>query len=445
MNSISNHNYVYYSKNYNMMNKSLNCSSYKTTPSITFKANSTNVVKNVGTKSTVTKVPKKVLTFFAGILGIGTASKISETKNLENMQSKTLENIPVEKVDKLTEYKTKYPEIAKCLDSYDIVSTQNNDPNIGEFMMNPHYSDIAKLAIFETFEQDSQKAYNLAQKLKYDKSKELSPAVLDAIINDYPELSIYPSDISLEDSYNKREIVKQNPLVQDLATLGFINTPGRVVNAFDLAKYSEYCTDEKSANVLLNIVKRDLCYHKKGANSSADENIIKARLYQKHPNMPNEIEEWFFQTKFTPEIEALVDKYLSSERLYDFLDYVKKYGFDGADELLKYHIVRPNALRLAKKTKQEGSLEEIKTLTEKIIMTEEVFDMMEENIHFVGYGPIEKDCFEMCLNGPKAKKPAIPLNSKLLSSSYKPGDKLELTTIPTLNKANNFAIAKINY
>lgn len=440
MNSISNHNYAYYSKNYNMNNKSLNCSSYKTIPSITFKASSTYVVKNVVTKSTVTKFPKKVLTFFAGILGIGTASKISETKNLENMQAKTLEkesntleNIPVEKVDKLTEYKTKYPEIAKCLDSYDMVSTQNNDPNIGEFMMNPHYSDIAKLAIFETFEQDSQKAYNLAQKLKYDKSKELSPAVLDAIINDYPELSIYPSDISLEDSYNKREIVKQNPLVQDLATLGFINTPGRVVNAFDLAKYSEYCTDEKSANVLLNIVKRDLCYHKKGANSSADENIIKARLYQKHPNMPNEIDEWFFQTKFTPEIEALVDKYLSSERLYDFLDYVKKYGFDGADELLKYHIVRPNALRLAKKTKQEGSLEEIKTLTEKIIMTEEVFDMMEENIHFVGYGPIEKDCFEMCLNGPKAKKPGIPLNSKLLSSSYKPGDKLELTTIPTLN------------
>ena len=27
----------------------------------------------------------------------------------------------------------------------------------------------------------------------------------------------------------------------------------------------------------------------------------------------------------------------------------------------------------------------------------------------------------------------IPLNSKLLSSSYKPGDKLGLTTIPTLN------------
>lgn len=440
MNSISNHNYAYYSKNYNMMNKSLNCKLYKTTPSVMFKANSTNVVKSVRTKSVITKFPKKVLAFFAGILGIGTASKISETKNLENMQSKTLEkesntleNIPVEKVDKLTEYKTKYPEIAKCLDGYDMVSTQKHDPNIGEFTMKPHYSDVAKLAIFETFEQDSQKAYNLAQKLKYDKSKELSPAVLDAIINNYPELSIYPSDISLEDSYNKREIVKQNPLVQDLATLGFINTPGRVVNAFDLAKYSEYCTDEKSANVLLNIVKRDLCYHKKGANSSADENIIKARLYQKHPNMPNEIEERFFQTKLTPEIEALVDKYLSSERLYDFLDYVKKYGFDGADELLKYHIVRPNALRLAKETKQEGSLEEIKTLTEKIIMTEEVFDMMEENIHFVGYGPIEKDCFEMCLNGPKAKKPVIPLNSKLLSSSYKPGDKLGLTTIPTLN------------
>ena len=65
MNSISNHNYAYYSKNYNMNNKSLNCNLYKTTPSITFKANSTNVVKNVGTKSTVTKFPKKVLTFFA--------------------------------------------------------------------------------------------------------------------------------------------------------------------------------------------------------------------------------------------------------------------------------------------------------------------------------------------------------------------------------------------
>ena len=440
MNSISNHNYAYYSKNYNMMNKSLNCNLYKTTPSVTFKANSTNVVKNVGTKSTVTKFPKKVLAFFAGILGIGTASKMSQAKTLENVQVETLEeenntlkNIPVEKEDKLTEYKTKYPEIAKILDGYDMVSTQNNDPNIGEFIMKPHYSDVAKLAIFETFEQEPQKAYNLAQKLKYDKSKELSPVVLDAIINDYPELSIYPSDISLEDSYNKREIVKQNPLVQDLATLGFINTPGRVVNAFDLAKYSEYCTDEKSANVLLNIVKRDLCYHKKGANSSADENIIKARLYQKHPNMPKEIEQRLFQTKFTPEIEAVLDKYLSSEDLYNFSDYVENYGFEGADELLKYHIVRPNALRLARRTKEEGSVEEIKTLTEKIIMTEEVFDMIEKNMHVVGYGPIEKDCFERFLNGPNAKRPIIPLNSKLLSSKYKRGDKIELTTIPTLN------------
>jgi len=442
MNSISNHNYAYYSKNYNMNNKSLNCNLYKTTPSVTFKANSTNVVKSVRTESVITKFPKKVLAFFAGILGIGTASKMSQAKTLENVQVETLEeenntlkNIPVEKEDKLTEYKTKYPEIAKILDGYDMVSTQNNDPNIGEFIMKPHYSDVAKLAIFETFEQEPQKAYNLAQKLKYDKSKELSPVVLDAIINDYPELSIYPSDISLEDKYNKREIVKQNSFVRDLATLVIkdrIDTPARTVSASDLAKYSEYCTGSDSANVLLEVVSSNLSDCTNESKNTAEENIAMAKFYQKHPNMPEEIEQRFFQTKFTPEIEAVLDKYLSSEDLYNFSNYVGEYGFKGADELLKYHIVRPNALRLARRTKEEGSVEEIKTLTEKIIMTEEIFNRIEKNRNYVGNGPLEKDIFEKLLDSSKVKYPVI-VASKLISSKYKPGDKIGLTTIPTLN------------
>ena len=212
-----------------------------------------------------------------------------------------------------------------------------------------------------------------------------------------------------------------------------IDTPARTVSASDLAKYSEYCTGSDSANVLLEVVSSNLSDCTNESKNTAEENIAQAKFYQKHPNMPEEIEQRFFQTKFTPEIEAVLDKYLNSEDLYNFSNYVGEYGFKGADELLKYHIVRPNALRLARRTKEEGSVEEIKTLTEKIIMTEEVFDMIEKNMHVVGYGPIEKDCFERFLNGPNAKRPIIPLNSKLLSSSYKPGDKLGLTTIPTLN------------
>ena len=255
------------------------------------------------------------------------------------------------------------------------------------------------------------------------------------MLNDYPELSIYPSDISLEDKYNKREIVKQNSFVRDLATLVIkdrIDTPARTVSASDLAKYSEYCTGSDSANVLLEVVSSNLSDCTNESKNTAEENIAQAKFYQKHPNMPEEIEQRFFQTKFTPEIEAVLDKYLNSEDLYNFSNYVGEYGFKGADELLKYHIVRPNALRLARRTKEEGSVEEIKTLTEKIIMTEEIFNRIEKNRNYVGNGPLEKDIFEKLLDSSKVKYPVI-VNSELLSSKYKRGDKIELTTIPTLN------------
>ena len=381
VNSISNCSHGYYNKNYNKMNKGFNdgsCetasgialknSGAETTSSIAFRANPTRMVKNVGAKSAVTSLPKKIVAFLAGALGIGVAAKASETK--------TLDSVKFKEVDKLTKYKEKYPELAKALDGYDTYETQYNEVEI------PHYSYVSKLAIFEMFEKDPQKAYNLAQRLKNDKSKELAPVVLDAIINNYDELKKYPSENSLEESYYKMAIAKQYPLVSDLATLAikvqnYFPYIFNVVDAIDLTKYSEYCTDKESADALLEVVSKDLSRRRGEARNSAEENISYTKFYQKHPEMPDAVKDIVFKTKLTPEIESLVEKHLSSSDLNEFVDYVEKYGFDGVEELLKYHTMAPRALRVAKS--RFGKVEDVKNLTKKIIMTEELFDRIEKD------------------------------------------------------------------
>lgn len=382
VNGVSGYSYGYYNKNYNKVNKGLNdgsCEtassiafkgggSCETTSSIAFKANATQVVKNTTTKnaSALKKFPKKVLALIAGALGLGVAQKQKETKTIENVQFK--------EVDKLTEYKTKYPELAEALSGYDVFPTKYND------MEKPHYSRVAKLAIFETFEKDPQKAYDLAQKLKYDKSEELSPEVLDAVMNSYDELKKYPSKNFLEDSYHKMEIVKQNPLMQDLAKLSIkveSYYPPHEVDAIDLEKYSEFCTDKESAAALFEVVSRDLGRSTHSSKNSANDNIAYAKLYQKYPNMPDVIKDKLIRTKFTPKLEATVEKYLSSSNVENFADYVEEYGFEGVDELLKYHTVASGALRLAKSHCKD--IEDVKSLTKKIIMTEELFDRIEKD------------------------------------------------------------------
>lgn len=394
VNSISSCSYGFYNKNYNKMNKGLNdgscetassiafrggsCetassialknSGAETTSSIAFRANPTRMVKNVGAKSAVTSLPKKIVAFLAGALGIGVAAKASEAK--------TLDSVKFKEVDKLTKYKEKYPELAKALDGYDTYETQYNEVEI------PHYSYVGKLAIFETFEKDPQKAYNLAQRLKNDKSKELAPVVLDAIINNYDELKKYPSENSLEESYYKMAIAKQYPLVSDLATLAikvqnYFPYIFNVVDAIDLAKYSEYCTDKESADALLEVVNKDLNRYRGEARNSAEENIAYAEFYQKHPEMPDVVKDRVFKTKLTPEIETLVEKHLNSSDLNEFVGYVEEYGFDGVDELLKYHTMAPKALRVAKSHCEK--VEDVKSLTKKIIMTEELFDRIEKD------------------------------------------------------------------
>ncbi|MBQ4114145.1 hypothetical protein IJD34_01940 [bacterium] len=388
VNSISSCSHGYYNKNYNKMNKGFNDGScetasgialknngVETTSSIAFRANPTRMVKNVGAKSAVTSLPKKIVAFLAGALGIGVAAKASETKTLDSVKFKEVDKL-TEGNAKLAEYKAKYPELAKALDGYDTYETQYNEVKI------PHYSYVGKLAIFEMFEKDPQKAYILAQRLKHDKSKELTPVVLDAIINNYDELKKYPSENSLEDSYYKIGIAKQNPLVSDLATLAikvqnYFPYIFNVVDAIDLAKYSEYCTDKESADALLEVVSKDLSRRRGEARNSAEENISYTQFYQKHPEMPDVVKDRVFKTKLTPEIESLVEKHLSSSDLNEFVDYVEKYGFDGVEELLKYHTMAPRALRVAKSHCEK--VEDVKNLTKKIIMTEELFDRIEKD------------------------------------------------------------------
>lgn len=354
--SINGYNYGYYNKvNNGLNNNSRRVTNIKlredgaeTTSSVAFKGNSMQAVKNTGVKNT-----KKLLGVLAGMLGIGVA-----TKAVQN-----------EQVNKLSEYREKYPELSKVLDAYSVFSDGRDD-----YFKADHYSIPAKEAIFETYERNPEEAYKLAEILKFDESKNLTPEIVDFINNNYEELTKYPAN-TLEDSYKKMEIAKQNPLIEAIATYG--NQPKEyfksdTVNVDDLAKYSQYCTTEESANALLDVIKRDFNGNVFSHKNSVETNIAYANFYKKHPEMSEELKDAIFKTELTEEVETLTEKYLAGSETDNFVDYVKEYGFEGVDELLEYHSIAPRELKLAKSYCESN--EDIKELTQKIIMIEKLFD-----------------------------------------------------------------------
>lgn len=403
VNGVSGYNYGYYNKNYNKVNKGLNdgacetassialknsgvetassiafrggsCETAssialkdggaETTSSIAFKAKPTQVLRNAGTKtkSAVANFPKKIVAFLAGALGIGVAVKASEAK------TKTFDDI-LKQTDKLTIFNAKYPELSKVLNDYDIWT----DPRDIDHEK-PHYSKAAKLAIYESFEQNPQAAYILAKKLKHDESENLTPEILDAINTNYDELKKHVG-YTLEQKYPRMQVVQQNPFMENIATLQYRYRESSfpmIIETHDLIKYSKVCSDKETADVLMEVLTKSLENHYVGKYSTAEKNIAKMEFLKKHPDMPSKLRQKILDTELTKETESVIEKYLSASNLSEFVDYVDKYGFDGADELLKYHTMAPKALRVAKS--HCGKVEDVKNLTKKIIMTEELFD-----------------------------------------------------------------------
>ena len=324
---------------------------------IAFKGNSIQKIKTVNIKNTkLTEFSKKHLTLIAGALGLISADKIAE----------------INKENKLKEYVEKYPELMSVLNK------QNRGLDVNcEVCYTSHYTDAAKIAVVEMYEKDPEKAYILAQHVKYDNSKNLTEKMCETIINHYEELKKYPST-TLEERCQRMNIVKENPRMENLAkytpSSGDYN-PTRIPVP-DLLKYSEFCTDDEAAKIITETIKYHLNYNNNSlSQKTTDEHIATAAFIKEHSNLLPAMKKQLFETKLTDSIKSAIEKYMDEQG--KLVNYVSKYGFNGAEELIEYNAKTPRHLMVASQVSENPS--EVKDFIEKLFLTEDLFKEISRN------------------------------------------------------------------
>ena len=280
-----------------------------------------------------------VLVGLGSLLGFGVAKTISQGST-----------------NQLDKYRTKYPELMKFLDEATIWYGRDDERS------REAYTDAAKETIVKVYEKDPEKAYALSKKIYDDSSASYSSELLNSIETNYKELEKYNKRRNLEEAYQKSNIVRKNPNLDNIAQRPEVSCDA-------LKKYNDYCIDEEST---LLLEKATDVAAKSYARRPPEAVIELANLCKQYPDAPSEILKFVYYYGINDTSIAVLDKYSNN---WDKLS--KLVGRVDFETILAMgdSAIYPEHASFAQKYKPEevAMTEYIK----KVILTENLFKELE--------------------------------------------------------------------